>query len=314
MKTPRGTEPAGGDDIDRVAKLALDSAEVANRSAKAATHTASKLAEATARFDQALARQRKQTLLVIILGGFVVVLAFAMFLASAIQLRGRVTQINAMLGVLATRSVELRAGLDQIAPLAERVEGFATQVAAMTRLQREIQANLQGVEKTLAARPVSLASSAPATPSPAVAPPTAKPAAAAPRPPAPIETAEQAAVREKAVKQTLDAIQGLAAQVRTLEGSLRTQSAALSGMGNRVAAIERGIAAIPAMQSDLKLLLKGEQTRAAALDRVAAERQREEKLRTERERFVQFPRQQGASGGTQTGPATPDDRPVIIQR
>ena len=308
----------GGDDIDLVAKLALDSADVANRSARAAAHTASKLSEASAKFDLALARQRKQAIVLASFGGFVVVLAFAMFLASAIQLRGRVTQVNAMLGVLAARSVELRSGLDQIAPLAERVEGFATQVAAMNRMQRELQASVQRMDQTLATRPVAPVAAVDPPPSPAPAPANggsaSKAASAAPKPVAPIETSEQVAAREKLLRQTLDAAQAVATQARALESNLRAQSSALSGLSTRVSAIERNVAALPDMQSDLKALLRGEQSRASALEKVISERQREEGLRNERERFVQYPRQTGPSESPQTGVPEPQTGTGEIRR
>jgi hypothetical protein len=296
-------DAAGGDDIDLVAKVALDSAEVANRSARAAAHTASKLAEVTAHFDQALGRQRRQMILIVSVSGLVALLAFAMFIASAIQLRGRVVQVNAMLQVMATRSIELRQGLEQIGPLAERVEGFAGEVAAMSRAQRELQSSVQRLDKTLAARPAApvtvLASpqpAAPVPPPPAPAPPPPRPAVA------PAETAEQIAARERLMRQTLDSIQAVAAQSKALEASLRSQSGVLTALGNRVSAIEQSVAALPVMQSDLKLILRNDQTRAAAVERVAAERKREEVLRDERERFVQFPRQDGSTqGGGQPG-------------
>lgn len=319
MKTTTVREAAGsGDDIDIVAKLALDSADIANRSARAAAHTASKLSEASAKFDLALARQRKQTILLASFGGFVVVLAFAMFLASAIQLRGRVAQVNAMLGVLATRSVELRSGLDQIAPLAERVEGFATQVAAMNRMQRELQASVQRMDQTLAKLPV--APLAAVTPPPTVAPAPAggsaasRPPPAAPKAVAPIESSEQVAAREKLLRQTLDAAQAVATQARALESNLRAQSTALSGLSTRVSAIERTVAALPGMESDLKALLRGEQSRTAALEKAVSERQREEGLRNERERFVQYPRQASPSAAPQAGTLSPRTEPIVIPR
>jgi hypothetical protein len=317
MNSTSVRDPAGGgDDIDLVAKLALDSAEVASRSARAAAHTASKLSEASAKFDLALARQRKQTILLASFGGFVVLLAFAMFLASSIQMRGRVTQVNAMLGVLATRSVELRSGLDQIAPLAERVEGFATQVAAMNRMQRELQASVQRMDQTLATLPAAPVAAVvpPPTPAPAGGAAALKAQPATSKPVAPVESSEQVAAREKLLRQTLDAAQAVATQARALESNLRAQSAALSGLGTRVSAIERSVAALPDMQSDLKALLRGEQARASALEKVVSEREREEGLRNERERFVQYPRQTNPPGAPQTGAPGPQTDTGVIRR
>jgi hypothetical protein len=320
MSATREPESSGGDDIDLVAKVALDSAEVANRSARAAAHTASKLAEVTAHFDSSLARQRRQMILIVSVSGLVALLAFAMFIASAIQLRGRVSQLNTVLAVVASRAIELKQGLEQIAPLSERVEGFATEVAAMSRLQRELQASVQRMDKTLAARPVlpPVANPEPSAPPPVVA---ASPASAQPRVPVaaakPVTQAEspdRADAREKLVRQTLDAVQGVAAQSRALEGNLRAQSAALSGLSARVASIEKALEPLPAMQSDLKLLLRTDQDRAAALDRAVSERQREEALRRERERFVQFPRQPDSLPSSGAGSGAPGSEAGSIRR
>jgi hypothetical protein len=320
MNAARETEGSGGDDIDLVAKVALDSAEVANRSARAAAHTASKLAEVTEHFDRALARQRKQMILIVSVSGLIALLAFAMFIASAIQLRGRVSQVNTVLAVVASRAIELKQGLDLIAPLAERVEGFATEVAAMSRLQRELQASVQRVDKTIAARPVLPPV---ANPEPSASPPVvaASAAGAQPRAPVsaakpvpPVESPERADAREKLVRQTLDAVQGVSTQSRTLEGSLRAQTATLSGLSARVTSIEQSLASLPAMQADLKSLLRTEQERAAVLDRAVSERQREESLRKERERFVQFPRQPDTSSSPGSSAGAPGSEGGSIRR
>jgi prefoldin subunit 5 len=283
--------------MDLVAKVALDSAQVANRSARAASHAASKLADLSASFDRTMARERRQTILIVSLCGLIALLAFAMFIASAVQLRGRVVQVNAMLNVMAARTIELRQGLEQLGPIAERVEGFSAEVAAMARAQRDTQAAIQRLDKALAARPVAVAPVAAALPVPAQPPPVpavapAQVAAAAPqRAGAPIvEPPDQTAARDRLLRQTFDSVQSLAAQTKALEASLRAQAGTLATLGTRVNAIEQSAAALPAMQSDLKLILKTDQARAAVVDRVTAERRREEALREERERFVQFQR------------------------
>lgn len=295
MNAARERDGSGGDDIDLVAKVALDSAEVANRSARAAAHTASKLAEVTAHFDRSLARQRRQMVLIVSVCGVVALLAFAMFIASAIQLRGRVAQINTVLAVVASRAVDLRQGLDQIAPLAERVEGFATQVAAMNRIQRELQSGMQNLDRSLAARPLASAPP-PSAPVPPATKPVAPPAPVVQKPQPPAESAEQIAAREKLLRQTLDAVQAIATQARSLEANLRSQSTALSGLASRVATIEQSVSTLPAMQGDLKVLLRNDQTRAAVVEKVVSERRREETLRADRERFVQFPAQSAEPG------------------
>ena len=305
MSKEKKQDAVAGDDIDMIAKVALDSADVANRSARAAAHTASKLADVTARFDRALAQQRKQMIIIISISGVIALLAFAMFIASAIQLRGRVAQVNTVLTMVATRALELRQGLDQIPPLAERVEGFAGEVATASRLQRDLQSSIQRLDKILAERAAPPPAPVVVAPAPAPAPaPAVQPAQPAqkPQPPAPKaqpngESPEQVAAREKLIRQTLESVQAVAAQARSLEANLRAQATALNGVATRVAAIEQGVAKLPAMQSDLKVLLSNDQTRAAVVEKISAERRREEALRQERERFVQFPAPSGAQSG-----------------
>jgi hypothetical protein len=127
-----GAGPAG--DISEVARVTLDSAEVANRAAKAAAQTANRAAEAANRFDAALAAHRKQMLIITGVTAGIAVLSLILFLAAAIQLRGRVVQVNSVVTVMAKRTGELKAGLDNLAAISERLDAFSTQIETVCAL------------------------------------------------------------------------------------------------------------------------------------------------------------------------------------
>ena len=281
-----GSGPAG--DISEVARVTLDSAEVANRAAKAAAQTANRAAEAANRFDAALAAHRKQMLIITGVTAGIAVLSLILFLAAAIQLRGRVAQVNSVVTVMAKRTGELKAGLDNLAAISERLDAFSTQidnvVQSQNRLRTSMQAAVQGLEQNQARQPAQVAAPAAA-------------ASAGPRPPPePVETAQQRAARDLMLKQTAEAAQAVGAQARSLDGTLKAQAKSLATISERVAAIEQTLASLPEVRRDVRNILDLEKQRAGAVAQAMNDRKREESLRQERERFVQFPVRPGTPG------------------
>jgi len=62
-------------------------------------------------------------------------------------------------------------------------------------------------------------------------------------------------------------------------------------------AIEQALAGIPELRRDTRQILDLEKQRANSVAQAATDRQKEENLRRERERFVQFPQTPGAAAG-----------------
>jgi len=274
-----GAGPAG--DISEVARVTLDSAEVANRAAKAAAQTANRAAEAANRFDAALAAHRKQMLIITGVTAGIAVLSLILFLAAAIQLRGRVVQVNSVVTVMAKRTGELKAGLDNLAAISERLDAFSTQidnvVQSQNRLRTSMQAAVQSLEQNQARQPAQVAAPAPA-------------ATAGPRPPPePAETAQQRTARDLMLKQTAEAAQALGAQARSLDGTLKAQAKSLATITERVVALAQTLASLPEARRDVRNIVDLAEQRAGAVAQAMNDRKREESLRLERERFVQFP-------------------------
>jgi hypothetical protein len=283
--------PAG--DISQVARVTLDSAEVANRAAKAAAQTANRAAEAASRFDAALAAHRKQMLIITGISAGVAVLSLILFLAAAIQLRGRVVQVNSVVTVMAKRTNELKAGLDNLAAISERLDAFSTQIDTVVRSQNQLrttlQAAVQGLEQNAARTPA-------AAPGPGAVP-AQRPA------PEPVETAQQRAARELILKQTAEAAQLVSAQTKSLDATLKAQARSLASISERVTAIEQALTGLPDVKRDVRNILDLEKQRAGAVAQALNDRKREEALRQERERFVQFPVRAPQSGsGPESGP------------
>jgi hypothetical protein len=283
---PPAGEPDASGDINTVARVTLDSAEVANRAAKAAAQTANKVAEAANRFDQAMAVQRRQMTIITGVCVGIAVLSLILFLAAAIQLRGRVVQINSVLTVMSKRTNELKGGLDNLSTISERLDAFSTQidniVQSQNRLRTSMQAAVQAFEQggAVARAPVGAQPTAGAAPKPAVEP---------------AESAQQRAAREQLARQTAEAAQSIAGQTKSIDAALKTQARTLSQISDRVAAIEQSLSGIPDLRRDTRQILDLEKQRAGSVAQALNDRQREEQLRRERERFVQFPATPGAA-------------------
>lgn len=275
-------------DISEVARVTLDSAEVANRAAKAAAQTAHRAAEAATRFDAALQVHRKQMMIIGGVSAGIAVISLILFLAAAIQLRGRVVQINSVVTIMAKRTNELKVGLDNLAAISERLDAFSSQidnvVQSQNRLRTSLQSTVQSLEQSQGR------GQAQAAPPPASAP-------AAPRQPAePAETAQQRAARDLMLKQTADAAQSLNTQTKSLDAALKAQARSLATITERVAAIEQSLASLPEVKRDVRNILDLEKQRAGTVAQAMNDRKREEALKQERERFVQFPARPAGGG------------------
>lgn len=286
---------AASGDVETVARVALDSAEVANRSAQTAAQTAARIAEASTRFERALAGHRKQLMLVGGISAGVALLALIIFLVAAIQLRGRVVQINSVLTVMSKRVVDLGVGLDQLASASERLDQMAAQIESVVKEQNKMVAAVASSTQALQAATKSLQTMSPPPPPPAPAPAAATASASQ-------ETPQQRAQREAQSKAAAEAAQALVAQAKALDVAIKGQAKTLSSINERVQAIEsKLVSAVPAVQRDLQSLLKLEGERSRSVNQAASDRQREEQLRQERERFIQFRR--GGDAPAQAAPA-----------
>lgn len=284
---------AASGDVETVARVALDSAEVANRSAQTAAQTAARIAEASTRFERALAGHRKQLMLVGGISAGVALLALIIFLVAAIQLRGRVVQINSVLTVMSKRVVDLGVGLDQLASASERLDQMAAQIESVVKEQNKMVAAVASSTQALQAATKSLQTMSPPPPAPAPAAATAS---------ASQETPQQRAQREAQSKAGAEAAQALVAQAKALDVAIKGQAKTLSSINERVQAIEsKLVSTVPAVQRDLQSLLKLESERSRSVNQAASDRQREEQLRQERERFIQFRR--GGDAPAQAAPA-----------
>jgi hypothetical protein len=286
---------AASGDVETVARVALDSAEVANRSAQTAAQTAARIAEASTRFERALAGHRKQLMLVGGISAGVALLALIIFLVAAIQLRGRVVQINSVLTVMSKRVVDLGVGLDQLASASERLDQMAAQIESVVKEQNKMVAAVASSTQALQAATKSLQTMSPPPPAPAPAPAATTASASQ-------ETPQQRAQREAQSKAAAEAAQALVAQAKALDVAIKGQARTLSSINERVQAIEsKLVSTVPAVQRDLQSLLKLESERSRSVNQAASDRQREEQLRQERERFIQFRR--GGEAPAQAAPA-----------
>jgi hypothetical protein len=287
---------AASGDVETVARVALDSAEVANRSAQTAAQTAARIAEASTRFERALAGHRKQLMLVGGISAGVALLALIIFLVAAIQLRGRVVQINSVLTVMSKRVVDLGVGLDQLASASERLDQMAAQIDSVVKEQNKMVAAVTSNTQALQAATKSLQTMSP-PPAPAPAPASVAATASAPQ-----ESPQQRAQREAQSKAAAEAAQAMVAQAKALDAAIKGQARTLSSINERVQAIEsKLVSTVPAVQRDLQSLLKLESERSRSVSQAASDRQREEQLRQERERFIQFRR--GGEAPAQAAPA-----------
>ena len=100
------------------------------------------------------------------------------------------------------------------------------------------------------------------------------------------------------LKQTAEAAQAVSAQTKALDATLKAQARSLASIAERVTAIEQSLSGLPDVRRDVRNILDLEKQRAGTVAQAMNDRKREEALRQERERFVQFPVRSPSQAGS----------------
>ncbi|WP_322992346.1 hypothetical protein [Limnohabitans sp.] len=200
-----------------LAQVVLDSAELATKSAEAATSVSSQLRRATEEFKEVTdAGHKKARLLLAVMGG-VMVISLIFFLIMGVRLVSRINQLDAMLMAVGKRVVELNTGMESLEGVNQSVKELASQQVALTKSQGQIEGRIDASLK----QSESLVQKVPS------------------------ETAKQVAASSDSVIR----------QVQGINAKLQTQANAVQSLGNEVKSLKSAVGNVDGLKRDVEALV-----------------------------------------------------------
>ena len=200
-----------------LAQVVLDSADLATKSAEAATSVSSQLRRATEEFKEVTdAGHKKARLLLAVMGG-VMVISLIFFLIMGVRLVSRINQLDAMLMAVGKRVVELNTGMESLEGVNQSVKELASQQMALTKSQGEIEGRIDASLK----QSESLVQKVPS------------------------ETAKQVAASSDSVIR----------QVQGINSKLQTQANAVQSLGNEVKSLKSAVGNVDSLKRDVEALV-----------------------------------------------------------
>ena len=130
------------EELEGIKMLALDSAELATRSANLATHAGEHMRSVIEKLEASQKKQRKHTL--IILGGAagLMLIASMIFTGMSISLKSRINQLDTMVSVVGKRVVELDASMELVGSVNEALQEMVSKQEGIADAQGKLEAKI----------------------------------------------------------------------------------------------------------------------------------------------------------------------------
>ena len=247
------TASGGDSELEDIKRTVMDSGDLANRAALLSTTATADLRTVTQQLGINMAKQQKQTLILMGIGGGLMLIAAAVFGTMAMTLQGRVKQLDAMVTVVGKRIGDLDNSMELVGSVNEALQELVGKQEGIATAQAKMESRLDEMAKTAQAMAEK----------------------AAEKPP------------EKAAAKAGPADPGMAKQVQSLDGRLQAQAAALKSIATQLQGLQGSVGDAGGLRREMETMAKQQRDRqaaenAAAAATLAAQRQRE--------KMVQFPR------------------------
>jgi methyl-accepting chemotaxis protein len=258
-----------------LAQVVLDSADLATKSAEAASSVSSQLRRATEEFKEVTdAGHKKARLLLAVMGG-VMVLSLIFFLIMGVRLVSRINQLDAMLMAVGKRVVELNSGMESLEGVNQSVKELASQQLALTKSQGEIEGRIDASLK----QSESLVQKVPS------------------------ETAKQVAASSDSVIR----------QVQGINSKLQSQANAVQSLGSEVKSLKSAVGNVDGLKRDVEALVTLQKERyLETVQKNNANSSRERAVQFPRyaaPKPGEASAQTGTPAASSTAPATPASKP-----
>ena len=135
------------DELEGVKMLALESAELATRSANLAVGAGENMEKATHNLEDLMKLNRKQHIIMLAVAGGLMVVVAAVFAAMTISLKSRLNQMDTMIGALSKRVTELDTSMELVGSVNEGLQEMVSKQDDITKMQTSLEARLNDAIK-----------------------------------------------------------------------------------------------------------------------------------------------------------------------
>lgn len=141
------TPLSDNDELEGVKMLALESAELATRSANLAVGAGENMKKATHNLEDLMKLNRKQHIIMLAVAGGLMVVVAAVFVAMTISLKSRLNQMDIMIGALSKRVTELDTSMELVGSVNEGLQEMVSKQDDITKMQTSLEARLNDAIK-----------------------------------------------------------------------------------------------------------------------------------------------------------------------
>lgn len=145
------------EELNLIKGVVLDSAELATRSARLATNAGTAMREATEQMLQTQAKQRKQSMILLISSGALMLITACVFMGVSLTLFSRLKMVDGMLLAVGKRVTELNTTMETVASVNEALQNLAGQQEQAHKQQQQLEAKLDEVLKSTQGMPAAAA-------------------------------------------------------------------------------------------------------------------------------------------------------------
>jgi len=163
-QAPAGTEAdaqaaaqAAEEELNMIKAVVLDSAELATRSASLATNAGTAMREATEVMMKTHAKQRKQSMILLIVTGGLMLITACVFMGVSLTMFSRLKTVDAMFLAVGKRVTELNTTMETVASVNEALQNLAEQQEQAHKQQQQLEAKLDEVVKSTQSMPAAAA-------------------------------------------------------------------------------------------------------------------------------------------------------------
>ena len=139
---PASLTQAHAEELEGIKMLALDSAELATRSANLATHAGEHMRSVIEKLEASQKKQRKHTLIIFGSAGGLMLIAAMIFAGMSISLKSRINQLDTMVSVVSKRVVELDASMELVGSVNEALQEMVGKQEGIADAQGKLEAKI----------------------------------------------------------------------------------------------------------------------------------------------------------------------------
>ena len=219
--------------LDHVARVALDSADLANRGAQAAASVSNDLREAQAGLERQQVAARKHSLIALGVTCTVMVVCMTLFLIVGVRMNSRINQLDHTLEIVVKRVVEINTGVESLESIRTSVSALSTEVEKLAQASVAVSTRLEETVKQTESLTTQI----------------------------PSKTAQQVA----------SSAQNMARQVEGLGSRLQSQASAVQTLSREVQTLRASVGNVERLNRDVQALITLQRERyLEALQKVSA--------------------------------------------